>query len=66
MTREEIVALEEIAREAAGVSLDDAPRVCASSTLGGDVEFSFSGPPPESILLAPVVVDSNGNATVEQ
>jgi len=63
-TREELIALEDVAREAAGLTLDDAPRVCASGTSDGGVEFSFSGPPPASPLLAHVVVDSDGNATV--
>ena len=65
MTREELGALEEVAREAAGLTLDDAPRVCASGNSDGGIEFFFSGPPPSSAHMAHVVVDSNGNATVE-
>jgi hypothetical protein len=64
-SRDELAALEAAAMNAAGLTLDDAPRTCAACNPDGSVEFSFFGPPPDSAHVARVVVDSDGNATVE-
>ena len=63
---EYVEALEATAREASGLTREDAPRVSCRKGPGGKTYFLFLAPPPGSALLARVVVDSDGNATVEQ
>jgi|TARA_R110000824_G_scaffold11496_6_gene50135 hypothetical protein len=66
MGREELDALEATARTASGLTDEEAPRVSCRRGTDGETDFHFFGPPPGSALLSHVVVDSNGNATVEQ
>lgn len=66
MSREELDALEALARAATGLTTDEAPRVSCRRGADGGADFHFSGPPPESALLAHVAVDSVGIATVTQ
>ena len=62
--REYLEELEATARDASGLTREDAPRVSCRRDPGGKTYFLFLAPPPGSALLARVVVDSNGNATV--
>jgi len=58
----ECEAAEIVARTAAGVTTAQAPRTCLEGREDGSVLFAFYS--AAQVLLARVLVDSGGNATV--
>ena len=64
MTRERLSELEEIARGAANLSIEKAPR-SRCEVFSTFAVFYFSGPASSPGHLATVSVDADGNATVQ-